>query len=201
MELHDFLSRVKQAPYYHREFGIPDIQNLSDSESSNIMFNDLSYFKFTFVRNPYDRLVSAYSDKVYAPTSNYYIYVAQKMKAEISWNPSAMTRSVFNLLKWIYRPISRYIPSEDTLGYTDVYKAGFPKTDIIYPENYNYRLIQETISRNYGKTPSRYIFDKIKSHLKTTYFDYTNIEKININLFAILFSEFVNYICNKNIKK
>ena len=47
-----------------------------------------SYFRFGFVRNPYDRLLSAYKDKIFAPqkssTNRAYMPIACKIKAAVT---------------------------------------------------------------------------------------------------------------------
>jgi hypothetical protein len=82
-DLAEFLKKTKPSPYYHWEFGITDNYNLSKTELFKV-FQESQYFKFTFVRNPFDKLVSAYANKIMAsPSQNsYYQRVAKQIKEE-----------------------------------------------------------------------------------------------------------------------
>ncbi|GEM_PF-3878509 len=45
-------------------FGLPPLADFPESKTGEILYGD-EYFKFTFVRNPYSRLVSAWTNKLY----------------------------------------------------------------------------------------------------------------------------------------
>lgn len=67
--------------------GMIGAENLTYSALSKVAC-DAEYFRFGFVRNPYDRLLSAYKDKIHSPhkypDKKNYIPIAQKIKASVT---------------------------------------------------------------------------------------------------------------------
>ena len=67
--------------------GLLGAADLTYSELYTVL-HDPSYFRFGFVRNPYDRLISAYKDKILAPQKSpdkrHYVSKACEIKAEFT---------------------------------------------------------------------------------------------------------------------
>lgn len=194
-ELTQFLKDIKPAPYYHWEFGITDNRSVSDQELSNL-FQNRDYFKFTFVRNPYDRLVSAYTNKVYdAPLKGnaYYTDVAKKIKAEINWHPQGLISAFLaRTLNQIDNAISRGKKSDSVIRPRDA------QTSILQPgESYDYAGIETRIKANYSKRIPNNTLSKALTQLKILLLNYPKLESINIKSTPVSFEEFIKFVCRQ----
>ena len=133
-ELADFLTTTP-ASYYHWEFGIPDNQSYNSQELSTL-FNNPNYFKFAFVRNPYDRIASAYADRIYAPhlkDYEYYIDIAKKIKAEFSWKPICLVAVLTTKIDQLINAVITFPKASASLARFDSEKDYLPKKLMIMP--------------------------------------------------------------------
>lgn len=197
-ELAKFLQTTKAAPYYHWEFGIVDNYDLSKRELLDVFNSD--YFKFTFVRNPYDKLVSAYSNKIVQPHllgNGYYTRMAKQIKAEISWHQ--LQKSNPNLGMGWYQSIERILPKKRKHNSIKKPKADSQlKTKNL--DSYDYKKIAMTIEKLYGKEPPLKPMDVVSAKIKTWLLGYPDLDGIDLNEIPVSFEEFIEFICSQNIE-
>ena len=192
-KLADFL-KTTSATYYHWEFGIPDNQTYHNKELLTL-FNNPDYCKFAFVRNPYERLASAYADRIYAPhlkNYEYYIDFAQKIKAESIWHPVGL---IPRLVTKIERCINAIIPPPKASA--SLARFGSEK-DYLPQTTYDYASVEQKIKESYGKYtkhPYKQVYEKLKM-----LFGYPNIDSIDLNKTPVSFEEFINFVCDQNIE-
>ncbi|MGB3508471.1 MAG: sulfotransferase family 2 domain-containing protein [Microcoleaceae cyanobacterium] len=197
-ELAEFLQTTKPVPYYHWEFGIVDNYNLSKLELFDVFNSD--YFKFTFVRNPYDKLVSAYSNKILKPHllgNGYYTRMAKQIKAEISWHQ--LQKSNYNLGIDIYKSIEHILPKKkkhNSIKKPKENSTSKTKTT----EDYDYKKIAMNIEKVYGKEPPSKPMDKFFDKIKAWLLDYPDLDGIDLNETPVSFEEFIEFICSQNVE-
>ena len=196
-ELADFL-KTTPASYYHWEFGIPDNHSYSSQELSTL-FKNPNYFKFAFVRNPYERLASAYADRIYQPhlkNYEYYIDLAKKIKAELMWKPVSLISGLINKIDPLIN--LRILPpkSSASLARLNYYAENKKKAETL--TSHNYTSIEKRIKESYGryfKSPYKQVYEDFKMLL-----GYPNLDSIDLSKNPVSFEEFINFICGQNIE-
>jgi hypothetical protein len=147
-ELAEFLKNTNPAPYYHWEFGIRDNHSLK-SKKISLLLESPDYLKFTFVRNPYSRLVSAYTNRICDARSSgheHYTYISKKIKAELGWNQSGFITRQF---RKVDNKINAALPKRRPSSYFA--RVKFSKSTFDGMDNYNYDEILQTINKTFGK--------------------------------------------------
>ena len=80
-----FFKDVPPGLYYHWELGMHDATELKSSSVKETIEKNRPAFSFTFVRHPYQRLYSAWKNKVRSPSQPYYRYLSQMLKRDSVW--------------------------------------------------------------------------------------------------------------------
>ncbi len=213
-ELEQFLNTTL-APFYHWEFGIPDNYRLRESKLYDLFYRS-DYFKFAFVRNPYERLESMYAYRIRAPqsfltpsqkTKDYYlamqqqaIYHTQQIKAQINWQSSGFMKKFFSQIdNAIDSLFTNQIGTSILLRDQDMKK--FPLQE---SESYNYSVIEQRINESFKKCyiNKRYpdnFYLRLSEKMKRI-LGYPDIEAIDLDQNPISFEEFINFICDQNPK-
>lgn len=213
-ELEKFLNTTL-APFFNWEFGIPDNYRLSYTELYDLFYNS-DYFKFAFVRNPYERLESMYAYRIGAPqlllnasqaTKDYYVYMqrqgiycVQQIKAQITWHASGLIKRLFSQIDSTVNSLfSNQIGTSILLRDEDLKK--FPLQE---SESYDYELIEQRISESFKKAYSNRKYPdnfylRLSEKIKRI-FGYSDIEAIDLEKNPISFEEFINFVCDQNPK-
>ncbi|MEM9923038.1 MAG: sulfotransferase family 2 domain-containing protein [Cyanobacteria bacterium P01_D01_bin.50] len=195
-ELINYLNQ-QPAAYYVWEFGIPDNLSLSKQELID-WFQDSNSFKFTFVRNPYRRLESAYADRVHSPQKKkyqQYVYLAKKIKAESNCNLPKSKISLFKKIDSFVNSITP--PPKDSAELARINCRSEQNYDA--KSEYNYDSITANIQKSYGKRGAEHHYKVIGNKLKRI-LGYPVINSIDLDQEPVSFSEFINYICSQNVE-
>jgi hypothetical protein len=198
-ELAEFL-KTTPAPYYHWEFDVRDNQNLSRKELTSL-FHNSEYFKFAFARNPYDRLVSAYKDKIssaYLRGSEVYSHLAKEIKAEIIWNSAGFIPLLLTKFENIIK--ARFPKRRDFLLFEHPEVFQVENGSLKQNESYNYEHILKSIEDSYHKLPPKSIFENFYVKAKKLMFRYPDFNSLDLNETPLSFKEFVEFVCNQNIE-
>lgn len=194
-QLAQFLHSTKPAPYYHWEFGVTDNRSIDATQLASF-FADQSYFKFAFVRNPYARLVSAYTDKVYQTVyqgNAYYTHVAKTIKAETKWQPSGrISVQLAQAIQQIEHATQRRKLSDSVVKPKD-----YQDDPTIAANGYDYQAIAQRIAANYGKKATAASASRISETVKTHLCGYPKLDEIDLYQEPVSFAEFIRYICNQ----
>ena len=207
-ELYEFIQKAK-ASFFHWEFGIYDNYQITDSEL-NKLFKDPNYFKFAFVRNPYKRIESMYYYRIGKPAGqinlfpqNHAIYIqqysiefTQKIKAEIIWNApdviKKIAREITTQLKLLSRKSSSSLRRKKTRNF-----------NIQKSEQHDYNFLNQKIvgyyKEIYGREGADRIYKQISKKIQSL-LGYPKLEDIDLEQNPISFAEFINFICEQNVK-
>ena len=208
-ELANFLRTIKQAPSYHWEYGLTDNRSISNSELSSL-FQNSDYLKFTFVRNPYDRLVSAYINKMcnaHLENNAHFTYVAKKIKAQaISSSSGLIADAIARMLTQINTLIVENRKSDSVVKRKSYYQ-GYDKDrdhkakssrDDAQKSNYDYDQIQAAIERDYGSTLPGFAIERLINRIRFSLVGCPNFEAIDLSKTPVHFEEFIEYVCQQN---
>lgn len=192
-QLAEFLRITKPAPYYHWEFGVTDNRSMDDTQLASLLA-DVNYFKFAFVRNPYARLVSAYTDKVYQTVyqgNAYYTHVAKTIKAETNWQPSGRIRA--QLAQAIQQ--IEHVTQRRKLSDSVVKPKAYQDDPMGAANGYDYQAIAQRIGANYGKKSTSVSASRISETVKTSLLGYPKLDEIDLYQEPVSFAEFIRYVC------
>lgn len=198
-ELAEFL-KTTPAPYYHWEFSVQDNQNFNRKELTTL-FHNPEYFKFAFARNPYDRLVSAYKDKIcsaYLQGSEVYTHLAKEIKAEIIWNSAGFIPILLTQFENIIK--ARFPKRRDFLLFEEPKVLPEENGSLKQNESYDYEHILKSIEGSYHKLPPKSIFENFYAKAKTLMLGYPDLNSIDLNETSLSFKEFVEFVCNQTIE-
>ena len=134
----------------HLRSGNPDehVRTIQTS-SMDIMeiFEGKDWFRFSFVRNPYDRLISAYKNKILQRIANFEVF-KEKVKSGLSWYEEANAVLSFH-------DFATYVCNQPNSGRDMHWKTQF---SILRPLHINYQFIGrfENFSQDY-----HYVFSRV----------------------------------------
>jgi len=83
-DLTHFFKDVAPSPYYHWELGFGDAKELGTTTLSQTLEMEKDTFRFSFVRDPYSRLYSAWKNKIRSPNQPYYHYLSRVIKQQVA---------------------------------------------------------------------------------------------------------------------